>query len=367
MLVNAAEHSDVELTKERIKEMSDLLESNQLRVLSLRNCKMSDVNFKRLMKSCGSSKSLLQMSLSVGVISDQQRIELLAQVLRKNKLLKSLHIHGNPIGDEGLKVIAEALSYNSHVTTLDVGDCDLGDPSIQHLRLLLLPTAEQEGLSELGLSANTRITEAGWASLAMTVAHSPNLRRIYLDYNNLGNIGASSLLVGVAANQQIEVLDLEGTGFTEVTAQLLLDLMQNYPGKLRKITLRENKVKKSTVAAIKSILRINVPDGASTDASEDDFLSTTASVTSSQGPPSCTSDAMSETSTSATEVTDTEDSVRSETSTVKDLVLTDIEEPIEKTQVEKVDASKKNKQKKKVKEEEDEDLGEELKEVPVFW
>ncbi|XP_046564950.1 leucine-rich repeat-containing protein 73-like [Haliotis rubra] len=366
MLVNAIEHSDVELTKEHIMEIGDLLESNQLRVISLRNCKISDVNFKRLMKSSGRSKSLLQMSLSVGVISDQQRIELLAQALRKNKLLKSLHIHGNPIGDEGLKVIAEALSYNSHVTTLDVGDCDLGDAAIQHLRLLLMPTAEQEGLSELGLSANTRISEAGWASLAMTVAHSPNLRRIFLDYNNLGNIGASSLVVGVAANQQIEVLDLEGTGVTEETAQLLLDLMQNYPGKLRKITLSENKVKKSTVAAIKSILRINVPDGASTDASEDDFLSTTASVSSSQGPISCTSDAMSETSTSATEVTDTEDSVRSETSTVKDLVLTDIEDPIEKTQAEKVDASKKKK-KKKVKDEEDEDLGEELKEVPVFW
>ncbi len=90
MLVNSIEQSDENLSKERIKEVGDLLESNQLRVLSFRNCQMTDVNFKRLMKSCGRCKSLLQLSLSVDVVTHQQRTELLAQALRKNKLIKSL-------------------------------------------------------------------------------------------------------------------------------------------------------------------------------------------------------------------------------------------------------------------------------------
>ncbi len=133
--------------------------------------------------------------------------------------------------------------------------------------------------------------------------------------------------------------------------QLLLDLLENYPGNLRKISLSENKVKKSTVAAIKDILRMNVTDDASIDISEDDFLSTTGSVVSTQRDDVTTTTNESETVEDEADV--------SETGTMKELELTDVEETMEATHVKPVDASREKK--------EDDDLGEELKEVPVYW
>jgi Ran GTPase-activating protein (RanGAP) involved in mRNA processing and transport len=40
---------------------------------------------------------------------------------------------GNPIGNEGLKSIAAALHHNSSLTSLDIGNCEIGDEGLIHL------------------------------------------------------------------------------------------------------------------------------------------------------------------------------------------------------------------------------------------
>ena len=88
-------------------------------------------------------------------------------------------------------------------------------------------TIFREGLSvvfsalvELTLSANPRISAQGWARLSMAVANCTSLRVLMLDYNPLGDYSASCLLVAVSAIQNMEILDLEGCGLTEHTAQV---------------------------------------------------------------------------------------------------------------------------------------------------
>lgn len=104
------------------------------------------------------------------------------------------------------------------------------------------------GLRELTLSANPGISAKGWARLAIAVAHSSQLRVLNLDYNPLGtcllftyivlgpfqvlNVLAPSagdqiagmLAVAVASSRTLEVLDLEGTGLTNHSAQVDLSL-----------------------------------------------------------------------------------------------------------------------------------------------
>ena len=75
-------------------------------------------------------------------------------------------------------------------------------------------------LVELTLSANPRISAQGWARLSMAVANCTSLRMLMLDYNPLGDYGAACLLVAVSAIQNMEILDLEGCGLTEHTAQV---------------------------------------------------------------------------------------------------------------------------------------------------
>lgn len=126
------------------------------------------------------------------------------------------------------------------------------------------PVRLSPGLRELTLSANPGISSKGWARLAIAVAHSSQLRVLNLDYNPLGTSTANTLLtlagnvlvlvlivpsvvlsvlslnslvlnvlvlspgdqiagmlaVAVASSRTLEVLDLEGTGLTNQSAQV---------------------------------------------------------------------------------------------------------------------------------------------------
>lgn len=104
------------------------------------------------------------------------------------------------------------------------------------------PDGAKSGLKELTLSANPGITPKGWSRLAIAVAHSSQVRVLNLDYNPLGDHVAGMLAVAVASSRTLEVLDLEGTGLTNQSAQTLLDMVENYPTALRSLVLAENSI-----------------------------------------------------------------------------------------------------------------------------
>lgn len=74
------------------------------------------------------------------------------------------------------------------------------------------------------------------------MAHSSQVRVLNLDYNPLGDHVAGMLAVAVASSRTLEVLDLEGTGLTNQSAQTLLDMVENYPTALRSLVLAENSI-----------------------------------------------------------------------------------------------------------------------------
>ncbi|XP_038654870.1 leucine-rich repeat-containing protein 73 isoform X3 [Scyliorhinus canicula] len=107
---------------------------------------------------------------------------------------------------------------------------------------LLPPDGAKSGLKELTLSANPAITVKGWTRLAIAVAHSSQLRVLNLDYNPLGDHIAGMLAVAVASSRTLEVVDLEGTGLTNQSAQIFLDMVENYPTSMRTLILAENNI-----------------------------------------------------------------------------------------------------------------------------
>ncbi|MEQ2223526.1 Leucine-rich repeat-containing protein 73 [Ilyodon furcidens] len=111
-----------------------------------------------------------------------------------------------------------------------------------------------EGLRELTLSANPRISSKGWARFAIAVAHSSQLRVLNLDYNPLGDQIAAMLAVAVASSRTLEVLDLEGTGLTNQSAQVFLDMVENYPTSLRVLVLAENDISPELQQQISDLL-----------------------------------------------------------------------------------------------------------------
>jgi hypothetical protein len=50
------------------------------------------------------------------------------------------------------------------------------------------------------MSSNPKITEQSWIKLSVSMAASSCLHELYLDYNNIGDLAASSVLVGLASH-----------------------------------------------------------------------------------------------------------------------------------------------------------------------
>ncbi|KFV91071.1 Leucine-rich repeat-containing protein 73, partial [Eurypyga helias] len=170
-------------------------------------------------------------------------------------------LHGSPLTDAGLALLNPALSIHPSLVALDLGDCMLGDEGINLICGLLPPDGAKSGLKELTLSANPGVTSKGWGRLAIAVAHSSQLRVLNLDYNPLGAVPASippsesaCLAVAVASSRTLEVLDLEGTGLTNQSAQTLLDMVENYPTALRTLILAENNISPELQQQISDLL-----------------------------------------------------------------------------------------------------------------
>lgn len=150
-----------------------------------------------------------------------------------------------------MKVICEALTHHPNIISLDISDCNLGDGCIESICDLLPCNGAKSGLMDLTISFNPDISTKGWAKFGIALAASNTLRELYVDYNTLGDYAASCILIGLTSNRKIEVLDLESTGVTDDTAQLIMYLVENFPVRLRKLVLDENKIGEDILQTIK--------------------------------------------------------------------------------------------------------------------
>ncbi|XP_042122031.1 leucine-rich repeat-containing protein 73 isoform X2 [Peromyscus maniculatus bairdii] len=223
MLPSSIQISGEPLSGAEVRDICRGLRDNAVRLLSLRGCRLCDRDFGRICRALAGATSLAQLNLNLGVVSSPSRIKQLAEALRTNRSIQSLFLHGSPLTDAGLALLNPALALHPALVALDLGDCMLG-------------------LKELTLSANPGITPKGWSRLAIAVAHSSQVRVLNLDYNPLGDHVAGMLAVAVASSRTLEVLDLEGTGLTNQSAQTLLDMVENYPTALRSLVLAENSI-----------------------------------------------------------------------------------------------------------------------------
>ncbi|KAM5164756.1 leucine-rich repeat-containing protein 73 [Mantella aurantiaca] len=254
MLPGSIQMSGETLSGAEVKGVCEGLTEGTVRLLSLRGCLLSDRDFARLCQGVAQSPSLVQLNLNLGVVSSASRVQQLAQSLHKNRSLQSLFLHGNPLTDTGLALLNPALAGHPSMVSLDLGDCLLGDEGISLICGLLPPDGAKPGLRELTLSANPGISCTGWARLAVAVAHSSQVRTLNLDYNPLGDHIASMLAVCVASSRTLEILDLEGTGLSNLSAQILMDMIQNYPTPLRSLVLSENNISEELQQQITDLL-----------------------------------------------------------------------------------------------------------------
>lgn len=167
-----------------------------------------------------------------------------------------------------------ALQTHPRLQSLDFGDCQLGDDGIKQICTLLPSTEGREGLIELTLSANQRITPQGWTQLAIAIAANSQLHNLYLDYNIIGDYGAGVLSVALAANSTLEIVDLEGCGVGEKGGEMFFAIIANYPTKMQELVLFENNISAELMGQINDCLnqksRDSAEDQESLEKSQDD-------------------------------------------------------------------------------------------------
>ncbi|XP_069464914.1 leucine-rich repeat-containing protein 73 isoform X2 [Ambystoma mexicanum] len=254
MLPGSIQISGESLSSAEVKDVCESLRENSVRLLSLRGCRLSERDFGRVCRGLAESHSLAQLNLNLGVVGSLERVRQLAEALHANRSVQSLFLHGSPLTDAGLALLNPALSVHPSLVSLDLGDCMLGDEGVILICGLLPPDGAKSGLKELTLSANPAVTSKGWGRLAIAVAHSSQIRVLNLDYNPLGDHIAGMLAVAVASSRTLEVLDLEGTGLTNKSAQILLDMVENYPTALRMLILAENDISMDLQQQISDLL-----------------------------------------------------------------------------------------------------------------
>ncbi|XP_049927637.1 leucine-rich repeat-containing protein 73 isoform X2 [Epinephelus moara] len=189
------------LSAAEVQDICESLKEDSVRLLSVRGCQLSDRDFGRVCRSVAESHSLAQLNLNLGVVSSISRTRHLADALKTNRSLQTLFLHGSPLLDAGLVTLNSALSTHPALVCLDLGDCMLGDEALGLICGMLPPDGAKSGDQIAGM-----------------------------------------LAVAVASSRTLEVLDLEGTGLSNQSAQVFLDMVENYPTSLRVLVLAENDI-----------------------------------------------------------------------------------------------------------------------------
>jgi hypothetical protein len=119
-----------------------------------------------------------------------------------------------------MKLVYYSVVNLKHFRSLDIGDCGLTDNSLVYVRELIHRRENSNGLFELVISANPKITTKGWAKILVAVASSLDLRYFHMDYNSLDDCCGYLIVAILTANHVLEVLDLEHTGLGNETAKV---------------------------------------------------------------------------------------------------------------------------------------------------
>lgn len=166
-------------------------------------------------------------------------------------------MHSSNLKDEGLKLLYYSLANNFSFKSLDIGDCGLTDKSVEYIREIIHRREHANGLNELVLSSNPKITLTGWSHILISVASAADLEFVYLDFNNLDDSCGYLISAILSGNHTLKVLDLEHTGLTNKTASLLLYLFRNYNLSIKSLNLLNNNIDYNLINELQNYVEMN--------------------------------------------------------------------------------------------------------------
>lgn len=130
-----------------------------------------------------------------------------AQVLKRNRTLKTLNLSENKIDSHGLTAIAEALKYNSTLETLDMSHNPCCGPGVEGVLALRSALMLSHSLKRIFLNS-TELASEGAIALAEFLPESRSVLHLDLTNNHIDISGVLALSVSIKLNSTIRCLDL---------------------------------------------------------------------------------------------------------------------------------------------------------------
>jgi len=195
-----------------------------LETLSLNRNRLGSDGVMAFCIGAAESKSLKSVHLSYNEIVTEQAALSIKHLMSKCKSLREMNLSGNHIESKGAPHIGSAIEH-SKVLTMYLQDMgfnevsideflDHGNAETQDLQVMILndnPVGDEGlgiiaeclsiGLTDLSLS-NCRLTAASQATLLNLVSLSPNLKSLDLSNNDLGPTGCADMVTWMMQNEK---------------------------------------------------------------------------------------------------------------------------------------------------------------------
>ncbi|TPX61954.1 hypothetical protein PhCBS80983_g00814 [Powellomyces hirtus] len=129
----------------------------------------------------------------------------LSDVLKSNRVLRSLTVAASGIDDDRCHLIANALMENRTLKNLDLSHNLIGDAGARAIATVF--TNPSSPLTHITL-ANNKIGQTGGTFLATALLRNPKLVQLSLRMNFLGDKGGSAIFTALRENTTLQQLDL---------------------------------------------------------------------------------------------------------------------------------------------------------------
>lgn len=248
------------------KALADLVRDHEtLKEISLARNNLADEGTIEFCSGASESSSLEMVNLASNNIVDDSAAEAIGDMMRNCETLNTMILSGNHLDATAPPQIGSAIEH-SHILTMHLEDMgfnadsiddflDHGAAETQDLQVMMLnnnPVGDEGltiiaeclsiGLTDLGIS-RCCLTAESHATLLNLVSLSPNLRSLDLSYNELGPHGCSDMVAWMTQNDtdsfSLRTLELAGCGLGDTGFVALTPVL----GSLHYLGLRENGIK----------------------------------------------------------------------------------------------------------------------------
>jgi Ran GTPase-activating protein (RanGAP) involved in mRNA processing and transport len=253
------------LNSEALAELATgLYRNTSLEHLDVANNQLHDAAAVRILQALmRRNKSLIRMDIDRNTIG-AANVGSIANGLRANVVLQDVDLSGSMLGDTGIEVLVRGLRQNSTLQTLAL--CDNGITATGVHELVNLLIGSTGGITDLVLNCNP-IGYEGVNMLANALGQNVigQLIRLYLDACTLGDDCLTALASAIERNDTLTLLSMEDNEFG---TRGLLALASSLPEMkaLQRIDFTWNASVATTMASFlagfrenSSLLHVNIP------------------------------------------------------------------------------------------------------------